>query len=259
MCEPRAQRREEAGDSGDEQSDAEYLDRDSSEANTILDGGVHRSFAKEQNRSQESCRRNEKGELVRLTTQDRKSQPPRYQDDSSGDHLHHDREEFGEDLLERRSALVLGERPGRDGEVEELKQHQPSSGQEGTYHDLDSCWRSILGLLETWIVAQLRARTRRSSIESVAIGGLVEAKDLKEVHGRGRIPGMSFKGSWGPDPAGGYMARQFGYVETSQGCFGVAIAAKPVDGSFASARAMLDDIAAQIQQHMVAGGVLVCS
>lgn len=142
MREPRAQRWEEAGDSGDEQSDAEYLVHDVPEAHAILDGGVHRSFAKEQDRSQESCRRN---------------------------------------------------------------------------------------------------------------------KDFKEVHGLGRISGMSFKGGWGPDLAGGYMARQFGYVETAQGRFGVAIAAKPVDGGYASARVMLDDIAVQIQQHMVAGGVLVCS
>lgn len=77
--------------------------------------------------------------------------------------------------------------------------------------------------------------------------------------GLGQIPGMRFKGGWGPDPSGGYLVRQFGFVETPAGRFGVAIAARPTDGSYMSAQMMLDEVASQLQQRMVAGGALNCA
>lgn len=48
------------------------------------------------------------------------------------------------------------------------------------------------------------------------------------------------------DPSGGYFARQFGFVETPAGWFGVAIAARPTDGSYMSAQMMLDEVTSQL-------------
>lgn len=69
-----------------------------------------------------------------------------------------------------------------------------------------------------------------------------------QAYGLGQIPGARFKGGWGPDESGHYLVRQFGFVPGSTpGTFvGVAIAAKPADGSYATGQQMLNRIAQAI-------------
>ena len=64
-------------------------------------------------------------------------------------------------------------------------------------------------------------------------------------YGLGTLPGAHFKGGWGPDGAGGYLTRQFGFIAGDKpGTFvGVAIAAKPADGSYETGQAMLTELA----------------
>lgn len=69
-------------------------------------------------------------------------------------------------------------------------------------------------------------------------------------YGLGRLGGALFKGGWGPEEDGGYLARQFGFIPTNTGGIGVAIAAKPHDGSYATAGLMLDQLANQLADHI---------
>ncbi|MFD5869101.1 hypothetical protein ACFWGD_10905 [Corynebacterium sp. NPDC060344] len=73
-------------------------------------------------------------------------------------------------------------------------------------------------------------------------------------YGLGTIPGVRFKGGWGPDESGMYLVRQFGSIPVDGGELGVAIAARPTDGTYESGQAMLTEIAAALQRHMPAGG-----
>ncbi|MCG7440168.1 hypothetical protein [Corynebacterium freneyi] len=73
-------------------------------------------------------------------------------------------------------------------------------------------------------------------------------------YGLGTIPGARFKGGWGPDESGMYLVRQFGTIAVDGGEVGVAIAARPADGTYATGQAMLTEIAAAVQRHMPAGG-----
>lgn len=57
------------------------------------------------------------------------------------------------------------------------------------------------------------------------------------------------KGGWGPDPDGTYLARQIAVVHTESGSRGVALAAKPDDGSFTTATMILNMLADWITQH----------
>ena len=56
--------------------------------------------------------------------------------------------------------------------------------------------------------------------------------------GLGTVPGARFKGGWGPEPDGGYLARQFGVVDTEVGPVAVALAAIGDGGDFATATAI---------------------
>jgi hypothetical protein len=57
------------------------------------------------------------------------------------------------------------------------------------------------------------------------------------------------KGGWGPGRAGGYLVRQFGIVSTAAGEVGVALAAEPHDGTFATGVAALDQLAGWLSAH----------
>ncbi|WP_231514639.1 class A beta-lactamase-related serine hydrolase [Mycobacterium sp. URHB0044] len=61
--------------------------------------------------------------------------------------------------------------------------------------------------------------------------------------------GVAAKGGWGPEPDGGYLVRQIAVVGDSENAFGVAIAAKPSDGSFATGTAMLDQLGDWVLDH----------
>jgi hypothetical protein len=60
-----------------------------------------------------------------------------------------------------------------------------------------------------------------------------------------------FKGGWGPDPEGPYLARQMGIIELSPGrSLAVSIATIPADGTFATATANLRQIAEWLVAHV---------
>ena len=61
--------------------------------------------------------------------------------------------------------------------------------------------------------------------------------------------GVMAKGGWGPESEGGYLVRQIAVVGDGPNTFGVAIAAKPSDGSFATGTAMLDQISDWVLDH----------
>lgn len=77
-----------------------------------------------------------------------------------------------------------------------------------------------------------------------------------QSYGLGTIAGAAFKGGWGPDTAGAYLVRQFGVIpaDTPGEYVGVAIAAKPGDGTYATGQAMLNEIAAALSAQPVKGG-----
>ncbi|MBT0565610.1 hypothetical protein [Williamsia sp. CHRR-6] len=54
---------------------------------------------------------------------------------------------------------------------------------------------------------------------------------------------VAAKGGWGPDPDGKYLVRQIALVSDAAGTFGVALAARPRDGSFSSGTATLSALA----------------
>ncbi|QMV84562.1 hypothetical protein HW450_09345 [Corynebacterium hindlerae] len=115
---------------------------------------------------------------------------------------------------------------------------------------------SVFGQMEWTLASQAELGCHPNAAIVTDKMGLVTPE---QRYGLGRIPGMRFKGGWGPDPSGGYFARQFGFVETPAGRFGVAIAARPTDGSYTSAQMMLDEVTSQLQLRMVAGGALNCA
>ncbi|WP_426707789.1 hypothetical protein ACEN2D_05390 [Corynebacterium auriscanis] len=75
-------------------------------------------------------------------------------------------------------------------------------------------------------------------------------------YGLGSIPGAHFKGGWGPDENGGYLTRQFGFIPGEKpGSFvGVAIAAKPADGTYETGQAMLTELARALTSLRGYGG-----
>lgn len=71
--------------------------------------------------------------------------------------------------------------------------------------------------------------------------------------GLGTAPGARFKGGWGPEPDGRYLARQFGVIDTAAGPVAVALAAIADSGDFGSATAMTT----QITQWLLADPALL--
>ena len=60
---------------------------------------------------------------------------------------------------------------------------------------------------------------------------------------------MAAKGGWGPESDGGYLVRQIALVSDGSSTFGVALAAKPTDGSFATGTTVLDRLGEWILSH----------
>lgn len=77
-----------------------------------------------------------------------------------------------------------------------------------------------------------------------------------QAYGLGTIAGAHFKGGWGPDETGSYLTRQFGFIPGDRpGSFvGVAIAAKPADGTYDTGQAMLTALAAALADGTGRGG-----
>ncbi|MEI2774678.1 MAG: hypothetical protein V9G19_01655 [Tetrasphaera sp.] len=76
--------------------------------------------------------------------------------------------------------------------------------------------------------------------------------DPSQAFGLGHVPGARFKGGWGPDPAGRYLTRQLGVIDTAAGHVGVALAAQPASGSFEAGQGalslMADRLAARLDR-----------
>lgn len=94
------------------------------------------------------------------------------------------------------------------------------------------------------------------------IAGANEVTDLMgqitagQNYGLGTINGAHYKGGWGPDQSGAYLTRQFGFIPGGKsGTFvGVAIAAKPADGSYETGQAMLTELAKALHEPRGYGG-----
>lgn len=71
---------------------------------------------------------------------------------------------------------------------------------------------------------------------------------VADFGGQASIAGARFKGGWGPDESGGYMVRQMGCVPQAgvDGCVGVAVLARPADGTYGTAQQMLNSMVRDI-------------
>lgn len=58
-----------------------------------------------------------------------------------------------------------------------------------------------------------------------------------------------FKGGWGPDESGRYLARQFGLIDLPTGTVAVAMAVEPADGSFDAATRNLTAVAEWVAER----------
>lgn len=93
---------------------------------------------------------------------------------------------------------------------------------------------------------------------SAAVRDLMGRIDPSQKWGLGQLGVQSrFKGGWGPTRKGGYLVRQFGLISIPSGEVAVAIAARPVDGSFASGVRYLDLLATFVAAHAT-GGRMAC-
>ncbi|MDU0478996.1 hypothetical protein QVA66_07065 [Staphylococcus chromogenes] len=88
---------------------------------------------------------------------------------------------------------------------------------------------------------------------------LMGAVAPSQRYGLGTLSGAHFKGGWGPGPNGAYLVRQFGYVDTSTGRYGVAIAAIANDGTYESAQTLLTQLASHIPATTGTQGSPTCS
>jgi hypothetical protein len=68
--------------------------------------------------------------------------------------------------------------------------------------------------------------------------------------GLGLIPGARFKGGWGPSPAGPYLVRQLGVLQTPTGLTAVAVATEPASGRFADGTEELTETSKWLTQHL---------
>lgn len=79
-----------------------------------------------------------------------------------------------------------------------------------------------------------------------AMNAIVEAQRW----GLAMLPDVPSKGGWGPSPNGDYLVRQMGVLTATGGRLGIAIAALPDDGSFASGVLALDSVAAWVSTNL---------
>jgi hypothetical protein len=68
--------------------------------------------------------------------------------------------------------------------------------------------------------------------------------------GIGSIGGARFKGGWGPSPAGSYLVRQFGILNTPDGMMAVALAAQPASGTFDDGTIALTEMTKWLTAHL---------
>ena len=69
--------------------------------------------------------------------------------------------------------------------------------------------------------------------------------------GLATFDGVAAKGGWGPEGGGGYLVRQIALVKNSSGVYvGVALAARPTDGSFGTGVAMLNKLGNWVTSHL---------
>lgn len=68
--------------------------------------------------------------------------------------------------------------------------------------------------------------------------------------GVGRLDDARYKGGWGPDPAGGYLVRQFGLVATPTGQMAIALAAQANSGRFDEGTQILDKLVGLVGKHL---------
>ena len=71
---------------------------------------------------------------------------------------------------------------------------------------------------------------------------------VADFGGQASIAGARFTGGWGSDESGGYMARQMGCLPKVgvDGCVGVAVLARPADGTYDTAQQMLNSMVRDI-------------
>jgi hypothetical protein len=73
--------------------------------------------------------------------------------------------------------------------------------------------------------------------------------DGEQQWGLAVLTSAAAKGGWGPQSDGGYLVRQLAVVTNESGTAGVALAAKPADGKFATGTAMLDTLGQWVFSH----------
>ena len=78
---------------------------------------------------------------------------------------------------------------------------------------------------------------------------------VADFGGQASIAGARFKGGWGPDESGGYMVRQMGCIPQAgvDGCVGVAVLARPADGTYGTAQQMLNSMVRDISGVLEGG------
>ncbi|MFE9788691.1 hypothetical protein ACFYO7_25280 [Nocardia salmonicida] len=116
---------------------------------------------------------------------------------------------------------------------------------------------SIYGQAEWTLADQVRFASQLPCIpQSERVVGLMQQIIASHHWGLGAFGSAEFKGGWGPDPAGKYLVRQFGLIDSPTGRIAIAIAAQPDSGGFADGTAMLDKMATLISGHLseLAGG-----
>jgi hypothetical protein len=70
---------------------------------------------------------------------------------------------------------------------------------------------------------------------------------------------VAFKGGWGPDTDGAYLVRQMAVVHLGDGTrIGLALAARPADGSFATGVSDLNALARWVAANIRSGGTSRC-
>ena len=69
--------------------------------------------------------------------------------------------------------------------------------------------------------------------------------------GLATVDGAAAKGGWGPEGGAGYLVRQIALVQNKSGAYiGVALAARPADGSFDTGVAMITKLGNWVRQHL---------
>lgn len=79
-------------------------------------------------------------------------------------------------------------------------------------------------------------------VEAREVYALMAETDSEQWWGVAGLPGAHLKGGWGPGSGGGYLVRQLGVIDTTDGRVAVALAAEPASGAYADGTRMLTRI-----------------